>query len=179
MVSKKKFGVGSQGDEEFIEYQKSEAAQEVKNVEPAKRIEDDPRFGKKTIEEEMDKKITLQELFVTQDASFWFVSYFISILFLLFAMMGGVSIFGLASTALFPFSIILISTVSVNYLNSVPLIYYFIYPSMELPENEWPFYVVLIWYLVKFMTYCAVWSFSYILGPMGIIYQIINLKRMK
>lgn len=142
----------------------------------------DFNFG---ITEESSNKIENKflSIFKTQSIKFWIYSYLFSYFVYWFNntyyYRGSLKLFSLngINLILFPFAIIVLGELSVQFFKKDTFLYNLFYPSIN-KISSFGILTMILFFILKLSLYRIVWSFSFIIGIVGVLLNIYYSKKI-
>lgn len=137
-------------------------------------------FGLKASGTIKKRSSAIKNFFRLQSWKFWLITYLFAFIIFYFSTItyNYEFIIHVANVFFFPFSVLLFGKVA-NFLKaSSPMAYVLLYPSHKKHLNSVRRIYNLIFFLIKVVIFIVVWHYSFIIGIIGLILTISDVKNL-
>lgn len=117
------------------------------------------------------KTLTLQSI------KFWVLTYLFSVIVFQF-LKSYIPLADYLNLILFPFSVMLVGDIAIRFINSFPLLYNLLYPTVKIKYGTQSTIKLLLISILKIVIYIIVWKYTFVLGIIGLIYKVNDTRKM-
>jgi len=140
-------------------------------------------FGTKAIisgEDTSSFSVLLKTFLKLQPIKFWVIAFIVSFLINHFFTFGLYLpyFFNKVNIFLFPFAVMLVGKISILGYPTIPMIRELLYPSYKVNLESSHLIITVITLLIKSIIYIIVWNYTFIIGVLGLIMALDDVKKL-